>query len=220
MISELADILYTIAPGIGAIFGLIFVLHKSPIGKYVLMLLGLYFLIELTALIWYELKLGKEYHNVFLNSISDLTSLSIISAMVYEITKKSKLSLGIGLFALIVVAVFIFLIEGFNSYAPIAYSLQELGIILLCLNYFYYIFNNETDLFIQENTEFITICVLLVLHSGSLFTSIMILQITENNTTYALYDLQLLLDSIGNFALIFVLWRIYKQKRKLEASIF
>ncbi len=218
MISELTDILYTIAPGIGAIFGLIFGLHKSPIGKYVIMLLGLYFLIELTAVIWYELRLGKEFYNVFLNSISDLTSLSIISAMVYQFTKKSKLSLGIGLIALIVVAIFIFFIEGFNSYAPVAYSLQELGIILLCLSYFYFIFNNETDLFIQENIEFITICILLVLHCGSLFTSIMILQITEDESSYALYDLQLLLDTIGTVALIFVLWRIFRQKRKLEAS--
>jgi len=205
--SNISDLLYSVLPGLVAFIALTLNLYRSVPGRFIIILLVLHFLIEMTALVWYELTIPG--YNVFLNSIYDISVTLIITTMIYQFTNKNRFTLILGLFFLSLVCFFIFFVEGFSAYAPIAYSIQEFGIIALCLSYFWYVFNNETDLFVENKIEFVTVCVLLVLNCGSLFTSIMILQITQDKESYQLYDLQILLDSIANIALFIILGRIY-----------
>ncbi len=185
------DVFFSVFPFIGVLHGWKFKLYKSDVGKYIMLLLALHFTIESYSFIHIKMQWGR---NVFLNSINDLISLPLITAMIYRFSQNDKIAIFIGGSFTIVVAIIIFFIEGFNNYAPLSYAIQELGIIALCMLYFSSIYKNEGRISAKSKSEFFTVVILLLLNSGSLFTSIMILQITENLTTYVLYDLQLLLD--------------------------
>lgn len=200
-----------IAPGLGALLAYLLKLHKHKLGKYIFILLLIPFTIEAMVEVHYQLNLGR---NVFFNSISNLLNLTVVSFFIYEFTNRQKTFKYIALFLIALVGVFLVYIEGFNNYAPLAYSIQELSVILLCFYYFYHVFQYETEVSIAENPVFLLICLLLLFHCGSLFTSIMILQITEDMDSYILYDLQLALDSILIVGMITILMVIYRLQKK------
>lgn len=200
-----------IAPGLGAILAYLFNLHKHQLGKYIFYLLLLSFSIETMVEIHFQLNLGR---NIFFNSIARILSLTIIGSLIYEFTGSKRSIKQFALMLMGIVLVFLLFVEGFNNYAPMAYSLEELSVILLCFYYFYYVFQHETEILVPENPVFVFICGILIYHCGSLFTSIMILRITEDLDTYILYDLQLVFDGLMNFGLIAILLVINRAQKK------
>ena len=204
-----------IAPAVGALFAYIFKIHKHEAGKYIFYLLLVACCIETMVELHFQLRLGR---NVFFNSISRILNLSLYSFLIYELTGKNRIVKLMATTLTLIVIICLVFIEGFNNYAPIAYSLEELSVILLCFYYFYFVFQNDIEISISDNPSFALICVVLIYHCGSLFTSIMILRITEDLESYLLYDLQLWLDGVLNFALIGMLIFIYQNEKRVRSA--
>lgn len=103
------------------------------------------------------------------------------------------------------------LIEGFNSnFGTASKTVSSVICIGLAFQYFYHLYKNETEIFIEDSITFWIACAFFFNGTGSFFSYLLSQQILTDKTTFVGWVVFVTINIATNFIIAFALWKAPK----------
>jgi len=182
--------------------------HKDlwHIGLYIVLSLA----VNLSIGVFQQLYLGP----FFLPIVFGLLVVLLTAKMIFDYTKRRSVFI-IGSVGFVITLLCYFLVDGLSSLPLLSASTYNAFVLVMCIYYFFHVYENETDLFIANNPQFQVVTVLFIYSAGAAFTFLLLDVITSRDLNY-LWQLHDVLSIISMVAFAFVIWKTHRNNQKNE----
>lgn len=173
--------------------------------------IGLYVALSLTVNlsigVFQQLYLGP----FFLPIVFGLLVTLLTAKMIFDYTNRRSVFI-IGSVGFIITFLCYALVDGLNSLPLLSASIYNAFVLVMCIYYFFHVYENETDLFIGNNLQFQVVAVLFIYSAGAAFTFLLldVLASMDLNYLWQLHDVLSIISMLG-FSL--VIWNAIRSKK-------
>lgn len=199
LITELST--YSGVPAI--LLGLLFKIYKDRVLRFALLYVFGSFYGDLVDFIAYYFQI----HLPFLKEIWDVLHLFSVGMYFLALTKRKNLKKKGALLAL--VAIFLLWAEYIIGSDGISKNLTNLICLGFAFNYFYYLYETESELFIEKNISFWLACAFFFIHAAQLFSTLLSNQIATTMDTYADWAIFMIFNLLNNLFIGFAFYRFH-----------